>query len=422
MIVTENKVENVPVLRFEEFDEEWIIKTLGDIATFSKGKGISKADISENGIHECIRYGELYTHYAEKIETIKSKTNIKDTKLVYSEFNDVIIPASGETPIDIATASCVLKKGVILGGDLNIIKSNVNGIFLSYYLNSTKKKNIARLSQGSSVTHLYPVHLRILKLNIPCEEEQQKIANFLSSVDKKIEQLSQKVSLLEQYKKGVMQQIFSQQIRFKDENGEEFAGEWRSFTLKHLIKDLQSGISVNSEDRPIANELEYGILKTSAVANGVFTKNENKKIVDEEVSRAKLNPTKNEIIISRMNTPQLVGQCGYVDKTYTNLFVPDRLWQTITYTDKCNNRWLSYFLITDRVRYNLKSIATGTSGTMKNISKPNFLGINVNLPSLPEQEKIANFLSSIDNKINQTQQQLEQTQAFKKGLLQQMFV
>jgi type I restriction enzyme S subunit len=205
-------------------------------------------------------------------------------------------------------------------------------------------------------------------------------------------------------------------LRFK---GQE--DNWESLNLKQLIKDLQSGISVNSEDRPIADDSEFGILKTRSVADGVFKESENKKIVDEEITRAKLNPTENEIIISRMNTPQLVGESGYIDKTYPNLFVPDRLWQTITYAEKCHNRWLSYFLITDRVRYNLKSIATGTSGTMKNISKPNFLSIKVNCPSLPEQQKIASFLSAVDEKIQQLTKKKSLLEQYKKGVMQQLF-
>lgn len=206
------------------------------------------------------------------------------------------------------------------------------------------------------------------------------------------------------------------QLRFK-----EFEDKWKELTLRHLIKSLESGVSVNSEDRQITDELEYGILKTSAVTNGLFEKNENKKIVDKEVSRARLNPTKNEIIISRMNTPELVGESGYIGKTYPNLFIPDRLWQTVISVEKCHNRWLSYFLVTSTVRYNLKSIATGTSGSMKNISKPNFLNIKVNCPSLPEQKKIASFLSVVDQKIQQLTKKKELLEQYKKGIMQQLF-
>jgi type I restriction enzyme, S subunit len=200
-----------------------------------------------------------------------------------------------------------------------------------------------------------------------------------------------------------------------------FDGEWGNYSLKKIIVDLNSGISVNSDDFPIQNDLEVGILKTSCVANGIFKESENKKIVENEVSRAKLNPTKNEIIISRMNTPQLVGESGYIDRDYPSLFIPDRLWQTVVNQELCNSRWLSYFLITEKVRDNLKSIATGTSGTMKNISKPNFLSINVLIPTLTEQQKIASFLSVVDEKIQQLSRKKELLEQYKKGVMQQLF-
>lgn len=123
----------VPELRFPEFGNGmWDEFILDDIATFSKGKGISKIDIADNGKNPCIRYGELYTHYSETIEDIFSSTNLPAKELVLSNMNDVIIPASGETQEDIATASCVKKAGIALGGDLNIIRSNNDGVFLSY--------------------------------------------------------------------------------------------------------------------------------------------------------------------------------------------------------------------------------------------------------------------------------------------------
>lgn len=204
-----NRLENI---RFKDDNgndfPDWEIKKLGEVATFAKGKGISKNDISKDGKTECIRYGELYTSYYEVINKIYSRTNLDAKDLVLSNTNDVIIPASGETQIDIATASCVLKSGVAFGSDLNIIKSNINGVFLSYYMNNHKKMEIASLSQGGSVVHLYSSQLAQLKLNLPCPAEQIKIANFLSSIDEKIIHCNSQISKTEQYKKGLLQQMF----------------------------------------------------------------------------------------------------------------------------------------------------------------------------------------------------------------------
>ncbi|MDD2634543.1 MAG: restriction endonuclease subunit S [Bacteroidales bacterium] len=202
--------ETVPKLRFEEFegDEEWVEDTLDNLATFLKGKGISKSDIVGNGKAPCIRYGELYTQYNETIREVVSYTNLDPNDLVLSDANDVIIPASGETQIDIATASCVLKAGIALGGDLNIIKTNINGVFLAYYLNSAKKKDIARVAQGISVVHLYSSQLKTLTVNIPSKKEQKKIASCLSAMDELITAETEKIEQLQQHKKGLMQGLF----------------------------------------------------------------------------------------------------------------------------------------------------------------------------------------------------------------------
>lgn len=202
--------ETAPKYRFPEFanDGKWIEKTLNEVATFLKGKGISKSDIAENGSLPCIRYGELYTHYKETIGVIKSYTNLSADGLVMSKANDVIIPASGETQIDIATASCVLADGIALGGDLNIIRTKINGVFLSYLMNNVKKKEIAQLAQGISVVHLYSNQLKTLKINIPKPKEQQKIASCLSALDELITSQVKKIEHLKQHKKGLMQGLF----------------------------------------------------------------------------------------------------------------------------------------------------------------------------------------------------------------------
>ncbi len=187
---------------------DWEEKTLGAISSFSKGCGISKAEVHEDGALPCIRYGELYTHYSELIRAVKSRTNVPEKDLVLSKRNDVIIPASGETHIDIATASCVTVDGVALGGDLNIIRTKQNGVFLAYYLNNACKHAIAGMAQGSSVIHLYPDQLKRLRLHLPSLKEQTKIANFLTALDRKIESVAQQITHTQAFKKGLLQQMF----------------------------------------------------------------------------------------------------------------------------------------------------------------------------------------------------------------------
>ena len=202
--------ETVPKLRFPEFREEgeWESTTLGKIASLHKGKGISKAEIDDTGKSFCIRYGELYTKYKEAIFTVYSKTTTPTNELVLSKKNDVLIPSSGETKIDIATASCVMQDGIAIGGDINVIRSNQNGVFLSYYLNSAKKLDIAKLAQGDAVVHLYISQLELLNVVIPTLIEQQKIADCLLSLDNLITVQIQKIEALKLHKKGLMQQLF----------------------------------------------------------------------------------------------------------------------------------------------------------------------------------------------------------------------
>ncbi|UCS95293.1 restriction endonuclease subunit S [Echinicola marina] len=178
-------------------------------------------------------------------------------------------------------------------------------------------------------------------------------------------------------------------------------------------------MSVNSYDRP-AGENQFGILKTSSVYGGIFKPSENKEVIESEISRAKLNPKKNSIIISRMNTPDLVGEIAYVNRDYPYLFIPDRLWLTKTNSD-INVKWLSYLLITPKQRSIISSIGSGTSGSMKNISKPNFLGLKVICPFLDEQQKIADFITSLDQRIETQIKIIEQLETLMSGLRQKIF-
>jgi Restriction endonuclease S subunits len=252
-----NENISVPKYRFPNFrnTEEWQEKSLESIATFLKGKGISKSDISPNGKQPCIRYGELYTHYSEIIEEAVSYTDIPINDLILSQINDVIIPSSGETQEDIATASCVLQNDVALGGDLNILRSSVNGIFLAYNLSHIKKREIAKLAQGNAVVHLYANQLKKLRIHIPKNPiEQQKIAACLSSIDDLITAESQRLELLKEHKKGLLQNLFPQEgetapkVRFKEFEG---SGEWVVNILKEVAtfineKAQLENLSINS--------------------------------------------------------------------------------------------------------------------------------------------------------------------------------
>ena len=205
----DKKVLNVPALRFPEFTEEWQGEQLHEIAELSKGIGISKEQLSENGT-PCILYGELYTKYkSEIISKIISKTDIEKSKLKHSKQNDVIIPCSGETAIDIAVARCVPFDNVLLGGDMNVIRLHkYDGAFMAYQLNGKRKTDIAKLAQGVSVVHLYGENLKSIKTYNPSLQEQQKIVKLLSMLDERLEVQNKIIEDLKKLKSAITDLLF----------------------------------------------------------------------------------------------------------------------------------------------------------------------------------------------------------------------
>ncbi|MEK5230303.1 restriction endonuclease subunit S [Lysinibacillus sp. FSL K6-0232] len=199
-----------------EIPNEWEIKDLIDIGTFSKGKGIAKKDLSDKGM-PCILYGQLYTKYKERIDKVTSYTEIEVKNPVIGMKNDLLIPSSGETAIDIATASALNVDNIYIGGDINLFTPfiEVDSNFLSLQINSTRKSELAKLAQGSSVYHLYSSSLENFSVVLPSLEEQQKIAQILSTVDEQIDIYEQEKVKYEELKKGLMQQLLTGQIRVK---------------------------------------------------------------------------------------------------------------------------------------------------------------------------------------------------------------
>lgn len=203
----------------------------------------------------------------------------------------------------------------------------------------------------------------------------------------------------------------SPQIRFVG-----FTDVWEQRELGEMLVNLEAGVSVNSSDY----DTGYYILKTSAVKMGTIDSREVKSIVKEEVARAKTTLIKNSIIISRMNTPELVGVSGLVRESINNIFLPDRLWQ-----GKVNMNFSpEWFIQSINTAENIKKIrdlATGTSGSMKNISKKSMLNLVLKVPEFEEQHKIGSFFKNLDNIITLHQHKLKLLKDTKKILLQKMF-
>lgn len=406
--------QNVPELRFKEFEEEWEEKRLGELSRFSKGKGISKSDISDDGTLDCIRYGELYTHYGETISETRSKTKGSAESLVLSEANDIIIPASGESQIDLARASCVLKSGIALGGDINIIKTDCDGIFLSYYLNSKKRMSIATLAQGVSVVHLYPSQLALLDVSYPTLSEQQKIASFLTAIDARLQLLRQQKALLEEYKKGLMQRIFSQELRFKDEDGEEFP-EWEERRLGEVLVEHKT----RNEDYAVKEV--FSVAKHRGVVNQI--EHLGRSFASKELGNYKV-VFPDDIVYTKSPTsdfPFGIIKQNKLERTG----IVSVLYGVFTPVNKFIGLLLDYYFSDWKNTYNYlnRLVQKGAKNTM-NINNNEFLnGATISLPSsIAEQQKIARFLSAIDEKINLVAAQIAQTETWKKGLMQGMFV
>ena len=185
-VSSSNGLEKYPKLRFKGFSEPWQSASLGEMGTFMKGAPLSKADITTDGT-PFILYGELYTTYSEVAYEIKRKTDKEVEPQFYSRVGDVIMPTSGETPEDIATATCVMTPDVILAGDLLIYRTTtVDGRIISYAIKNKVNKQIASVAQGKSVVHVRAEELGKVVINYPSKAEQEKIIAMLALLEKKL--------------------------------------------------------------------------------------------------------------------------------------------------------------------------------------------------------------------------------------------
>lgn len=195
--------------------EGWVVKKLGEICEIKKGKGISKSQLNIDGKYKCILYGELFTTYKEVIKTVFSKTNFEES--IFSKEQDILFPGSTTTTgIDLAKSSTILESGVLLGGDIIIVRKlnyDYNSIFLTYFLNVIKRNEIAQSTKGITIHHLYGSDLSGIEVEFPEIKEQTRIATILSDMDEEIKALEEKLEKAKKVKLGMMQELLTGRIR-----------------------------------------------------------------------------------------------------------------------------------------------------------------------------------------------------------------
>ena len=408
-----------PKLRFPEFRNggDWEEKSIGDkaFARIYKGKGISKSEIVHDGKTPCIRYGELYTHYGEVIDAVISKTNSSESGLFLSKKNDIIMPSSGETKIDIATASCVILDNVALGGDLIVIRSHHNGMFISYYLNGSLKRQIAKLAQGDAVVHLYPSQLEKVRIYLPQNKEQKKIADCLFSLDELIQAENQKLKALKQHKKGLMQKLFPAvgetvpKLRFH-----EFwvVGGWEEIQLHKISEPVLEKVKGTTSIIVLTLSAEYGLVYQSKYFG--------KKIAGENLERY-IKICHNDFVYNDRTTKAFTyGTIKRLSKHTNGLVSP--IYKCFRFNEHENPIfWEWYFESSthEPILHNL--INEGARAGRFNISIDKFLSTLAKRPKEDEQKKIADCLSSLDELIQAEDQKLKALKQHKKGLMQQLF-
>lgn len=385
-------MRKVPKLRFKEFSDEWEEKKLGEIAELidgDRGKNYpNEKEILEKGI------------------LFLSTSNFSDNKLILNKKNRYI----SQEKFDLLTKGKVTSQDLIItlrgsignivvfendkfstafiNAQMMIIRPNINNKYYLYYLFQTlkSKKEIENMSSGSAQPQLTKKDLKSFKLFYPSFQEQEKIVNFLSSVDKKISLIEEKLELFKEYKKGVMQKIFSQELRFKDNEGNDYP-QWEEKRLGEILK-IGSGKDykhLNKGNIPV-----YG-------TGGIITRVDSYIYNGESVG---------------------IGRKGTINKP---VFFNKKFWtvDTLFYTYDFKNALPKFiYYIFNNIDWLSYNEATG----VPSLSKITIQKIKINIPILEEQQKIANFLFSIDTKIEKIERELENLKEFKKGLLQQMFV
>lgn len=386
---------NIPALRFPEFKGEWSFSKMSNIATkITDGTHDTPKPTQEGvpyitAIHVkdgFIDFGNCYYVSKEIHEIIYKRCNPQKDDLL------IVNIGAGTATCSIIDVSFPfsLKNVALVKPD----KTKIYPLFLSHFQRKQSKILFNRLTSGGAQPFLSLKEIGKIDVCIPPIPEQQKIASFLTAVDNKIQQLQRKKTLLEQYKKGIMQQIFTRQLRFKDDEGRDFP-EWEEKTLGKVCS-IDKGKQLNVEH--LTENGKYYALNGGIEPSG-FT--------DE------WNREENTITISEGG-----NSCGYVNYNYENFWCGGHCYSLSIADNEINDKYLFHYLKFKQAYIMRLRVGSG----LPNIQKKSLSDFRIEHPKYKEQKKIASFIDSIDKKIRTIQKDIEQTQNFKKGLLQQMFV
>lgn len=397
-----------PKIRFKGFSGEWKRSTLDDLALFSKGSGYSKSDICKEGT-PVILYGRMYTKYQSVFDEIDTFVNPKDNSVV-SKGGEVIIPGSGESSEDISLAAMVKNGGVILGGDLNILKFNqkVNDpAFMSMAITySPTRAELSSYSQGKTVVHLRNSEIAKGTIRYPNISEQKTIVNYVLSLDAQISASTSRLASLKQMKAASLQAMFPQEgetvpkVRFKG-----FDGEWKAVKLGEIFSERNES-NINGEMLSVT--MHNGIIKASE--NGRFDNSNSDKSGYKVVMVG-------DIAYNSMRMWQ--GASGY--SPYEGIVSP--AYTVIIPQEGIHSPFFAYLFKNESIIKTFRLHSQGLTSDTWNLKFPAFSKIEVLFPmNIDEQKQIASFFTSLDRQIALHAQRLEKLKQIKAACLDKMFV
>lgn len=406
------KILNTPELRFPEFEGEWICVKLKSLLEFKNGINASKEQYGV-GV-KFINVLDILSNDFITYEKISGRVNVsQDIVEKYAvRFGDILFQRSSETREEVGSASVYMDSDNVATFGGFVIRGRKIGKYDPIFLNKLLKTDIARdtITSKSGGSTRYNVSQEILsevELTLPSLPEQQKIAQFLSSVDEKIQALKKKKSLLEQYKKGMIQKIFSQELRFKDENGNEFP-EWEERKLGEVL--------IKYEEKTIRNN-QFPIL-TSARTGIYFQKD----YFDGNEVASKDNTGYNVVPKGFFTYRHMSDDTSF--KFNINTLCEKGIVSTLypVFTTRNMNDYFLQISLNEGPQFKNYAIMQKQGGSRTYMYFSKLEQLELPIPSLAEQTKIANFLSAIDEKIEHVGNQLAKMEQWKKGLLQKMFV